>query len=158
MPGKERRTATKAGRLPPAEKNLAGHLKFMENGRRCQGKRVERKEGGRERKDGKVLRCSWAPLLLCSWAGRWPVGGLELLGAYCVETAQFFFDHFRKMQYPLFGAVERGGGGGLGEQPKVAEMQKVYSEEYAKCTLEYTKCRGNTQNVPKFLHKIQRLY
>lgn len=45
MPGKERRTATKAGRLPPAEKNLAGHLKFMENGRRCQGKRVEREEG-----------------------------------------------------------------------------------------------------------------
>lgn len=56
MPGKERRTATKAGRLPPAEKNLAGHLKFMENGRRCQGKRVEWEEGkGREggRKDAR---------------------------------------------------------------------------------------------------------
>ena len=25
----------------------------------------------------------------------------------------------------------------------------MYSEEYIKCTLEYTKCRGNTQNVPK---------
>lgn len=51
--------------------------------------------------------CSLAPCLL------------ELLGAYCVETAQFFFDHFRKMQYPLFGAVDRGAGV-LGEQPKVA--------------------------------------
>lgn len=65
MPGKERRTATKAGRLPPAEKNLAGHLKFMENGRRCQGKRVERRKrerrkGGRERKGAPVLRCSLA--------------------------------------------------------------------------------------------------
>lgn len=107
MPGKERRTATKAGRLPPAEKNLAGHLKFMENGRRCQGKRVEREEKGKEeRKDegrGRMLRCSGAPVL-CGGSGR----GLELLGACCVETAQFFFDHFREMQYPLFGAVERG--------------------------------------------------
>lgn len=105
MPGKERRTATKAGRLPPAEKNLAGHLKFMKIGRRCQGKRVERKEKGKKerRKGGEKER--W---LLGSWA-RWGVGGrLELLGVYCVETAQFFFDHFREMQYPLFGAVERG--------------------------------------------------
>lgn len=62
--------------------------------------------------------------------------GLVLLGAYCVETAQFFFDHFREMQYPLFGAVERGRVG-LGAQPKVAGIQKMYSEEY-------TKCRGNT--------------
>lgn len=102
MPGKERRTATKAGSLPPAEKNLAGHLKFMENGRRCQGKRVEREEG-----KGKMERRflgSLVPGFLGSLGG----GGLELLGACCVETAQFFFDHFREMQYPLFGAVERG--------------------------------------------------
>ena len=51
---------------------------------------------------------SFAPGLLCSGAP-WGAGGrLELLGACCVETAQFFFDHFREMQYPLFGAVERG--------------------------------------------------
>lgn len=52
-----------------------------------------------------MLLGSFAPLLL-----GWPVAGgrLELLGACCVETAQFFFDHFREMQYPLFGAVERG--------------------------------------------------
>lgn len=59
MPGKERRTATKAGRLPPAEKNLAGHLKFMEIGRRCQGKRVEREEGKgeeEEREEGRGKR------------------------------------------------------------------------------------------------------
>lgn len=80
--------------------------------------------------------------------------GLGLLGACCVETAQFFFDHFREMQYPLFRARERGAGG-LGEQPKVAEIQKAYSEGYIKCTLEYTKCRGNTQNVPKFCTKYK---
>lgn len=100
------------------------------------------------RKGGKVLGGS------CAWLAG---GRLELLGVYCVETAQFFFDHFREMQYPLFGVVDRRAGG-LGEQPKVAEMQKVYSEERIKCTLEYTKCRGNTQNVPKNLHKIQNLY
>lgn len=48
------------------------------------------------RKDG-----WWAPWLVAG-------GRLGLLGVYCVETAQFFFDHFREMQYPLFGAVERG--------------------------------------------------
>lgn len=47
-------------------------------------------------------RWSFVPLLLGGG------GRLGLLGAYCVETAQFFFDHFREMQYPLFGAVERG--------------------------------------------------
>ena len=102
MPGKERRTATKAGRLPPAEKNLAGHLKFMEIGRRCQGKRRERKKGEEEGSFAPWFLGSFAPWFLGG------VGGLELLGAYCVETAQFFFDHFREMQYPLFGAVERG--------------------------------------------------
>lgn len=82
MPGKERRTATKAGRLPPAEKNLAGHLKFMEIGRRCQGKRVEREEGkgewkdGRERKGEKMLGGSMADSwwLLGSRGGWWPAG------------------------------------------------------------------------------------
>ena len=130
MPGKERRTATKAGRLPPAEKNLAGHLKFMEIGRRCQGKRVEREEKGKGKKGreegrgkmerwkegerrGKKGKGGWlAPWLLGSLApgllGPGAGGRLELLGACCVETAQFFFDHFREMQYPLFGAVERG--------------------------------------------------
>lgn len=66
MPGKERRTATKAGRLPPAEKNLAGHLKFMENGRRCQGKRVERKEGRKGEGRGKLAR--WLVGSLGGWA------------------------------------------------------------------------------------------
>lgn len=85
MPGKERRTATKAGRLPPAEKNLAGHLKFMENGRRCQGKRVERGEGKgkKERRKGEERRkCarwlggSCAPGLIVGGflVGRWPAG------------------------------------------------------------------------------------
>lgn len=112
MPGKERRTATKAGRLPPAEKNLAGHLKFMEIGQRCQGKRLERggRKGGK-RKGGKKGG-KWAPGFLGSWASWLAGGGLELLGAYCVETAQFFFAHFREMQYPLKRARERGAGGG----------------------------------------------
>lgn len=107
----------------------------------------------------RMFRGSLAPWLLArGLVASWLAGGrLELLGAYCVETAQFFFDHFREMQYPLFGARERGAGG-LGEQPKVAKIQKVYSEEHIKCTLEYIKCRGNTQNVPKILHKIQILY
>lgn len=108
---------------------------------------------------GKGKRCSVARWLIVGGSlAPGVVGGrLELLGACCVETAQFFFDHFREMQYP---PIWRGrkGAGGLGEQPKVAEIQKAYSEGYIKCTLEYTKCRGNTQNVPKFLHKIQRLY
>ena len=112
-----------------------------------------RKDGKEERRKLDFLAPGLRGFLAPGGVG----GRLELLGACCVETAQFFFDHFREMQYPLFGAVERGGGG-LGEQPKVAGIQKVYSEGYAKCTLEYTKCRGNTQNVPKFLHKIQRLY
>ena len=125
----------------------------MEIGWRCQGKRWER--AGEEGK-GDGLG-TWAPGFLGSWAP-WVVGeGLEMLGVFCVETAQFFFDHFREVQYPLFGVVERGRVG-LGEQPKVAEIQKVYSEGYIKCTLEYAKCRGNMQNVPKILHKIQRLY
>lgn len=63
MPGKERRTATKAGRLPPAEKNLAGHLKFMEIDQRCQGKRLEREER-KGRKGGK-----WASELQGSFVG-----------------------------------------------------------------------------------------
>lgn len=65
-------------------------------------KEKEGRKGGE--KEGKNV-----PWLLGSVVPGLMVGGrLELLGAYCVETAQFFFDHFRKMQYPLFGAVERG--------------------------------------------------
>lgn len=54
-----------------------------------------------------MLLGSFAPLLL-----GWPVAGgrLELLGAYCVETAQFFFDHFREMQYPPIWRAREGGG------------------------------------------------
>lgn len=55
-------------------------------------------------------------------------------------------------------AWSKGGAGGLGEQPKVADIQKVYSEEYAKCTLEYTKCRERYAKCTKNLHKIQNLY
>lgn len=76
------------------------------------------KEGEKGRKGGKVVLGSFGPRLLGFSAPRLMVGGffapggggggLELLGACCVETAQFFFDHFREMQYPLFGAVERG--------------------------------------------------
>lgn len=66
--------------------------------------------------------------------------GLELLGAYCVETAQFFFGHFREMQYPLFGAVERGVGG-LGEQ----KMYRAGTQNVL----------WNTQSV-KEIHKVYR--
>lgn len=98
----------------------------------------------------------WVPGLVGSRAPWVVVGeGLEMLGAFCVETAQFFFGHFRETQYPLFGAVERGRVG-LGEQPKVVEIQKVYSEGYIKCTLEYTKCKGNTQSVQKDTQNVSR--
>lgn len=66
-------------------------------------------EGGKEERGGRERSGSdWIPGLAGSRAP-WVVGeGLEMLGAFCIETAQFFFGHFREMQYPLFGAVERG--------------------------------------------------
>ena len=78
MPGKERRTATKAGRLPPAEKNLAGHLKFMEIGRRCQGKRLG--EGGKGGKGEVVGGCR-------KWVGCMLTVARRLLGWWWGEGA-----------------------------------------------------------------------
>lgn len=102
-------------------------------------------EGGK-RKEERGLGGSLAPRLLGSFA----VGvGLEMLDAFCVETAQFFFDHFREMQYPLFGAVERGRVR-LGIQPKVAEIQKC-TERYSKCIKKTAK---NTHLVSKKLLTI----
>lgn len=67
-------------------------------------------EGGKEERGGRERSGSdWVPGLVGSLAPGLVVGErLELLGAFCIETAQFFFGHFREMQYPLFGAVERG--------------------------------------------------
>jgi hypothetical protein len=74
--------------------------KSGEGGRKGKGGKEEGR--GKMQGSGKGLPGSLAPVLGgVGW-------GLELLGAYCVETAQFFFDHFREMQYPLFGVVERG--------------------------------------------------
>lgn len=125
MPGKERRTATKAGRLPPAEKNLAGHLKFMEIGRRCQGKRVERgkekgrRKGGREERRGKMVLCSLASGLLgflVSWllgsvAPRlgWPVAAWSCLVHIALRRLSFSLTILERCNTPYL-ARSKGGG------------------------------------------------
>ena len=134
---RERRTA--GGKLRPSNKRtLTNRLLFY-----------KRKKGLSRGYFSRMM--GWCLIELV--AGGW---GLMVGNSIWFETAQFSIGNFREMQYPPFGAVERGAVGSFAFLSCVS-IQEMYLEEYS----TYTKCirRYNvSKNCTKYAFCIKKAF